>query len=59
MPVHLVNHPLVQDALTELRDVRTQPPEFRRAVAHLLGLPMPGIPDPGEQGIAIAEFAHR
>ena len=31
MPVHLVNHPLVQDALTELRDVRTQPPEFRRA----------------------------
>ena len=31
MPVHLVNHPLVHDALMELRDVRTQPPEFRRA----------------------------
>ena len=31
MPVHLVNHPLVQDALMELRDVRTRPPEFRRA----------------------------
>ncbi len=31
MPVHLVDHPLVQDALMELRDVRTQPPEFRRA----------------------------
>ena len=31
MAVHIVNHPLVHDALTELRDVRTQPPEFRRA----------------------------
>ena len=31
MAVHLVNHPLVHDALMELRDVRTQPPEFRRA----------------------------
>ena len=31
VPVHLVNHPLVHDALMELRDVRTQPPEFRRA----------------------------
>jgi len=29
--VHLVNHPLVHDALMALRDVRTQPPEFRRA----------------------------
>jgi len=29
--VHLVNHPLVHDALVELRDVRTQPPAFRRA----------------------------
>jgi uracil phosphoribosyltransferase len=26
-----VNHPLVHDALMELRDVRTAPPEFRRA----------------------------
>src|SRR5919205_2653695 len=31
MAVHLVNHPLVHDALMELRDVRTAPPEFRRA----------------------------
>jgi uracil phosphoribosyltransferase len=31
VPVHIVDHPLVQDALMELRDVRTQPPEFRRA----------------------------
>ena len=31
MPLHVVQHPLVQDALSELRDVRTAPPEFRRA----------------------------
>src|SRR5438046_1844784 len=31
VPVHLVNHPLVHDALMELRHVRTPPPEFRRA----------------------------
>ncbi|MGH8735262.1 MAG: uracil phosphoribosyltransferase, partial [Burkholderiales bacterium] len=31
MPLHLVNHPLVQDALMELRDKRTAPPAFRRA----------------------------
>jgi uracil phosphoribosyltransferase len=31
VPVHIVDHPLVQDALMELRDVRTHPPEFRRA----------------------------
>ena len=31
MPLHLVDHPLVHDALMELRDARTQPPEFRRA----------------------------
>ena len=31
MPVHIVNHPLVHDALMELRDVRTGPPDFRRA----------------------------
>jgi uracil phosphoribosyltransferase len=29
--VHLVDHPLVHDALMELRNVRTTPPEFRRA----------------------------
>jgi uracil phosphoribosyltransferase len=31
VPVHLVDHPLVHDALLELRDVRTEPPAFRRA----------------------------
>ena len=31
VPVHIVDHPLVHDALVELRDVRTAPPEFRRA----------------------------
>jgi uracil phosphoribosyltransferase len=29
--LHIVNHPLVHDALMELRDVRTAPPAFRRA----------------------------
>jgi uracil phosphoribosyltransferase len=31
VPLHLVQHPLVHDALIELRDVRTDPPAFRRA----------------------------
>jgi uracil phosphoribosyltransferase len=31
VPLHLVDHPLVHDALMELRDVDTAPPEFRRA----------------------------
>jgi uracil phosphoribosyltransferase len=31
VPVHIVDHPLVHDALMELRDARTAPPEFRRA----------------------------
>ncbi len=31
VPLHIVNHPLVQDALMELRDTRTEPPAFRRA----------------------------
>jgi uracil phosphoribosyltransferase len=31
VPLHIVDHPLVQDALMELRDVRTAPPAFRRA----------------------------
>jgi uracil phosphoribosyltransferase len=31
VPLHIVHHPLVQDALHELRDVRTAPPQFRRA----------------------------
>jgi uracil phosphoribosyltransferase len=29
--LHLIEHPLVHDALVELRDARTAPPEFRRA----------------------------
>ena len=29
--LHIVEHPLVQDALVQLRDVRTKPPDFRRA----------------------------
>lgn len=29
--MHIVDHPLVHDALMELRDVRTAPPAFRRA----------------------------
>ena len=33
VPFHLVDHPLVHDALAELRDVRTPPPAFR-AAAH-------------------------
>jgi uracil phosphoribosyltransferase len=31
VPLHLVDHPLVHDALMELRDARTDPPAFRRA----------------------------
>ena len=31
MALHIVEHPLVHDALMELRDVRTDPPAFRRA----------------------------
>jgi uracil phosphoribosyltransferase len=31
VPLHVVNHPLVHDALLELRDIRTSPPAFRRA----------------------------
>ncbi len=35
MPVHLVDHPLVHDALVELRDKRTAPDQFRRAAARI------------------------
>lgn len=31
MPLRIVEHPLVHDALVELRDARTAPPAFRRA----------------------------
>ena len=35
MPVHLVDHPLVHDALVELRDKRTLPEHFRRAATRI------------------------
>ena len=35
MAVHIVNHPLVHDALRELRDLRTEPPAFRRAAERI------------------------
>jgi uracil phosphoribosyltransferase len=31
VPLHLIDHPLVHDALMELRDARTPPTQFRRA----------------------------
>jgi len=31
VPLHVIEHPIVHDALMELRDARTQPPAFRRA----------------------------
>lgn len=35
MPVHLVEHPLVHDALVSLRDKRTSPEHFRRAATRI------------------------
>ena len=35
MAVHLVDHPLVHDALVELRDRRTPPEQFRRAATRI------------------------
>jgi len=35
VPVHLVEHPLVHDALMELRDTRTPPDAFRRAATRI------------------------
>jgi len=35
VPVHLVEHPLVHDALVELRDKRTTPEHFRRAATRI------------------------
>ena len=35
MPVHIVDHPLVQDALVDLRDKRTPPEHFRRAATRI------------------------
>jgi uracil phosphoribosyltransferase len=31
VPLHVIQHPVVHDALVELRDTRTEPPAFRRA----------------------------
>ncbi|MEQ1911771.1 MAG: uracil phosphoribosyltransferase [Vicinamibacterales bacterium] len=35
MPVHIVDHPLVHDALVELRDKDTTPEHFRRAATRI------------------------
>ncbi|MBI2834762.1 MAG: uracil phosphoribosyltransferase [Acidobacteria bacterium] len=35
MPVHIVEHPLVHDALMRLRDARTPPEEFRRVAIRI------------------------
>ena len=35
VPVHLVDHPLVHDALVSLRDARTSPEHFRRAATRI------------------------
>ena len=35
MPVHIVDHPLVHDALVQLRDKRTPPEHFRRAATRI------------------------
>jgi uracil phosphoribosyltransferase len=35
MPVHIVSHPLVHDALASLRDQRTTPEHFRRAATRI------------------------
>jgi uracil phosphoribosyltransferase len=35
VPVHIVSHPLVHDALVSLRDKRTAPEEFRRAATRI------------------------
>jgi uracil phosphoribosyltransferase len=35
VPVHLVDHPLVHDALVTLRDKRTSPEHFRRAATRI------------------------
>ena len=38
MPLHLVDHPLVHDALMELRDATTPLPAFRRAASRISAL---------------------
>jgi uracil phosphoribosyltransferase len=38
VPVHLVDHPLVHDALADLRDRQTTTEQFRRAASRISGL---------------------
>ena len=35
MPLHIVDHPLVHDALVSLRDKRTPPEDFRRGATRI------------------------
>jgi len=35
VPLHIVDHPVAQDALMELRDARTEPTAFRRATTRI------------------------
>ena len=35
MPLHILNHPLVHDALAQLRDKQTPPDEFRRVATRI------------------------
>ncbi len=48
MPVHVIDHPVAQDALVTLRDQRTAPDEFRRAArrisAVIVGEALRGMP---------------
>ena len=48
MPVHVIDHPVAQDALVTLRDQRTAPEEFRRAArrisAVIVGEALRGVP---------------
>ena len=49
MPVHIVQHPLVHDALVSLRDKNTTPEHFRRAATRISVLlaaqALSGVPD--------------
>jgi uracil phosphoribosyltransferase len=62
MPVRIVDHPLVQDALMELRDARVDPPAFRRAANRISTLlaaevlrDVPSLPATIETPLAQAE----
>jgi uracil phosphoribosyltransferase len=59
--VHLIEHPLVHDALLELRDARTPPPAFRRAANRISVLlaaealrNVPSVPDAVQTPLAEA-----